>query len=196
MPLESITSGIEDLNASWPTGVDPISQGDDHDRLTKQAIQLSFPNTQGAWNVLQQIAMQGADMGGFRVQNVATPVDDTDAVRKGDTDALLARIVALESQAATFQSFGVYDGVNEVILGGSGDFSVVKESTGVYTFTFNEFAASLNSQALVANNYGLFNAGADAFYVIATSVNTWQITCYSSNGNFTDTNFSFIRQAD
>ena len=196
MPLESITTGLEDLNPSWPTGVDPISQGDDHDRLTKQAIQLSFPNTQGAWNVLQQITMQGADMGGFRVQNVATPVDDTDAVRKGDTDALLARIEALETQNATFQSFGIYDGVNEQILGGSGDWSVVKESTGVYTFTFAEVASTQYAQALVANNYGVFNAGADAFYVIATAANTWQVTCYSSSGQFTDTNFSFVRQAD
>lgn len=196
MPLESITSGIEDLNPSWPTGVDPISQGDDHDRLTKDAIQRSFPNTQGAWNVNQEVAVTGLDSKGGRIRNVGTPSELTDAVRKGDTDALEARIAQLESENATFQSFGIYDGVNGAILGGSGDWSVVKNSTGVYTFTFNETASSQFTQSLVANNYGIFNAGADAFYVIATAANTWQITCYSTNGQFTDTNFSFVRVAD
>jgi hypothetical protein len=218
MPLESITTGIEDLNPSWPTGVDPISQGDDHVRNTKQALQLSFPNTSGAWNVTQEITTQGINVTDNRVRNVGAPTDIDDATRLGDLqavessleagylagDAALqtqiddtdARVTYLESQVGKFQSFGNIDGVNEILLGGSGDWSFIRNSTGVYTVTFTEAAASLYSQALIATQVGVFNAGADAFYVIPTSETVWQISCYSTNGQLTDTNFSFIRTAN
>lgn len=35
---------IEDLDPTWPTGNDNVSQGDDHIRLVKACIQGSFPN--------------------------------------------------------------------------------------------------------------------------------------------------------
>ena len=92
MPLESVTSGIEDLNPSWPTGVDPISQGDDHVRNTKQAVQLSFPNTSGAWNIQQEIKTVGIDVSDARVRNVGAPADIDDAVRLGDLQATDSRI--------------------------------------------------------------------------------------------------------
>ena len=43
MPIESV-SGIWDLDETWPLGTDPASQGDDHDRLTKDAIKKTFPS--------------------------------------------------------------------------------------------------------------------------------------------------------
>lgn len=207
MPLESVTTGIEDLNPAWPTGVDPISQGDDHVRNTKQALQLSFPNTSGAWNIAQEVKTVGIDVSDGRVRNVGAPSDIDDATRLGDLQAVegalqvqiddnVERIDALEEQAARFQSFGNYDGINDVLLGGSGDFSVVRDSTGVYTFTFTEAAASLYAQSLVANNVGVFNQGADVFYVIPTTTTAWQVTCYSANGQLINTNFSFMRVAN
>jgi hypothetical protein len=218
MPLESITTGIEDLNPSWPTGVDPISQGDDHVRNTKQALQLSFPNTSGAWNVTQEITTQGINVSDNRVRNVGAPTDIDDATRLGDLQAVESsleagylagdaalqtqiddtdsRVTELEAQVGKFQSFGNIDGINDVILGGSGDWTFTHPSTGVYRVTFSEAAASLYSQALVCTQVGLFNQGADAFYVLPSDGVEWQISCYSTNGQLTDTNFSFIRTAN
>ena len=187
-------------------------------RNTKQAVQLSFPNTSGAWNIAQEVKTVGIDVSDGRVRNVGAPTDIDDATRLGDLQAVensldaqivagdaalqvqiddnVDRIDALEEQAAQFQSFGNYDGINDVLLGGSGDFSVVRDSTGVYTFTFTEAAASLYAQSLVANNVGVFNSGADVFYVIPTSTTTWQVTSYSANGQFINTSFSFMRVAN
>jgi hypothetical protein len=46
MPLETSTT-IAGLNALWPTGTDPKSEGDDHLRLIKEVLQLTFPNADG-----------------------------------------------------------------------------------------------------------------------------------------------------
>lgn len=47
MGVESITSvaasTIADLNPDWPLGSEPKSQSDDHHRLVKKALQLTFP---------------------------------------------------------------------------------------------------------------------------------------------------------
>lgn len=43
MGLE-VVNVIEDLDPNWPLGDDPVSQGDDHIRNTKKAVQGSFPN--------------------------------------------------------------------------------------------------------------------------------------------------------
>ena len=42
MPLET-GDFIDDLDPSWPTGVDNVSQGDDHIRLIKHILQTQFP---------------------------------------------------------------------------------------------------------------------------------------------------------
>lgn len=47
MPVESATY-INSLNASYPTGSDNISQGDNHIRLLKETIKATFPNIAGA----------------------------------------------------------------------------------------------------------------------------------------------------
>lgn len=43
MPLET-ASYISELDATWPLGTDPVSQGDDHVRLVKGVLQTQFPN--------------------------------------------------------------------------------------------------------------------------------------------------------
>lgn len=196
MTVETITNGIEDLDPNFPAGTDPVSEGDNHVRNTKTALGLSFPNTNGPWNTTSEIRANGFDAKTIKIRNVGAPTVNTDAARKGETDALEARIQLLEAQNARFQSFGIYDGVNEVIIGGTGDWTVTKEAVGVYRFVFNETAGGLYSQSVVANNYGVFNAGADAFYGAPVNANTWQIASYASNGQLTDTFFTFIRVAD
>ena len=50
MGLETVTNGIEDLNAAWPLGIEPKSQGDDHLRKIKTAVQLTLPDASGPYN--------------------------------------------------------------------------------------------------------------------------------------------------
>ena len=50
MPVESAPY-IDSLNASYPTGSDNISQGDNHIRLIKAAIKATFPSITGAVSV-------------------------------------------------------------------------------------------------------------------------------------------------
>jgi len=38
---------IEGLDESWPTGLDPINQGDDHTRLVKGVLKTQFPGAGG-----------------------------------------------------------------------------------------------------------------------------------------------------
>lgn len=52
MALETGTY-ISDLVVTNPTATDPISQGDDHDRLTKACIKATFPNLTGAMTATQ-----------------------------------------------------------------------------------------------------------------------------------------------
>jgi len=39
---------ISQLNPNWPLGTDFLYEGDDHDRVTKKAVQQSFPNINAA----------------------------------------------------------------------------------------------------------------------------------------------------
>lgn len=59
MPVETPTDFIEDLNPSFPESGDSVSEGDNHTRNIKEAIQGSFPNTNGAWNVEQEATFDG-----------------------------------------------------------------------------------------------------------------------------------------
>ena len=88
MPLESNITGIQDLNPAWPTGVDPVSEGDNHVRNTKDAVQKSFPGMTAAWTTSSAIVCAGVDVSGGLVTNLGVPVAATDAARKGDVDAL------------------------------------------------------------------------------------------------------------
>ena len=101
MPLESNITGIQELNPAWPTGVDPISEGDNHARNTKDAVQKSFPGMTGAWQTSSAISCAGVDVNNGQVTNLAAPVNATDAARKGDLDAVDSRITQNESDIAT-----------------------------------------------------------------------------------------------
>ncbi len=92
MPLETTITGIQDLNAAWPTGVDPVSEGDNHVRNTKDAVQKSFPGMTGAWTTSSVISCTGVNVNNGQVTNLAPPVNPTDAARKGDVDALNTKI--------------------------------------------------------------------------------------------------------
>ena len=46
MGLE-VANNIEELDQTWPTGVDPVNKGDDHIRLVKDVLKKQFPGVGG-----------------------------------------------------------------------------------------------------------------------------------------------------
>lgn len=207
MPLESVTNGIQDLNPSWPTGTDPKSQGDDHIRNTKQAVQLTFPNTTAPWQTTNKITCGGLDATTVKIENVGTPTEDTDAARKGDLDAIEAslladiaaldnRVDALEAQAARFQSFANIQ-PDGTITDSSGDVSCVRNSLGNYTLTFTEAAASLWKQSVMSSVLA-FPPFAGQIYIQGWAISTteWGIYTFGSNGQEQDLYFAIQRVAN
>ena len=209
MPVE-IVNGIQDLNPAWPTATDPVSEGDDHSRAIKSAIQQSFPNMTGAWVTTSQIKANGFDATDTAIVNVGTPVNATDAARKGEIDALQAqvdgndadiaelqandvvqdatladhetRIGNLEAQSALYTSFGYID-TDGGIMGGSGDFTVSRTAQGEYNITFNEAAGAQFNQTLQANTVGVPPWSLSrTIDVAALSSTVWGVYCYEAEG--------------
>ena len=202
MTVETITNGIEDLDPNFPAGTDPVSEGDNHVRNLKTALGLSFPNTSGAWNTTSEIRASGFDAKTVKIRNVGTPVDATDAARKGETDALDARVGALEAQGVQYRSFGTWDsGADQQfpnIAGGTGDFTVERTDTGTYNITFTETASGQWDQSLSVQTLGLgsFSLARD-IDVFPFDANTFIVTVYNSNnGQTIDANLTFIRLAN
>ncbi len=203
MPVESV-NGVQDLNPSWPLGSDPKSSGDEHIRNTKSAIKASFPNMIGPNNFQARLRCLGLDAGLQSITNVGPGVAQTDAARKGDIDALNARLANLEKQAATYASFGQIEGQNGVVRGGSGDFTFTRLSMGAYRLTFTEAARSTFSQSLTATVVGVppYSA-ARTIDVFPESKTSMTLYCYwaESGGAVTagdpaDVSFNFQRLAD
>lgn len=196
MPVETNVNGIQDLNPDYPLAIDPKSQGDDHIRLTKQAIQDSFPGMTDPWLTTEKVQAAGFDATAERITSVGAATDPTDAITKAVSDAIDARVSLLEAQAAKYSSFGSVN-INGTIRGGSGDWSVIRTSVGVYRITFNEPATSTWSQALIVDVIGTAPfVGEVAWNSNADSVTQCTVYTFTSNGNAADLNFMFIRDAN
>ena len=202
MTVETITNGIEDLDPNFPAGTDPVSEGDNHVRNIKTALDLSFPNTSGAWNTTSEIRASGYDAKDVKIRNVGTPTVATDAARKGETDALSARVDALEAQGVQYRSFGTWDsGADQQfpnIAGGTGDFTVERTAVGTYNITFDEVASGQWDQSLSVQTLGVapfsLNRSIDVYPFDAA---TFIVTVYNAgNGNEVDANLTFIRLAN
>ncbi len=128
---------IDELVVSNPTATDPKSQGDDHLRVIKKALQQSFPNISGE-------------------------VSATDL----EIDSWEARIAALEASLITAEAnidllelsqmsfaYGNFNGDAGTIIRSSGHWAISKQGTGLYTLTWN--VAQDNS------NYGVAVTGQD-----------------------------------
>ena len=161
MPLESATY-IEQLVDTNPAGTDQVSQGDDHIRLIKSCIQDSFPNTNGVWNTTSPITAGPATLGG--------------------------QLMQLQQQRKI--ASGVINS-NGARLGGTGDYSVVKGGTGVYTINFTDAAPGQYEQALTAT---ASNLGATACNTLINSPTQIQvITTATVGGAAVDAIVSFNR---
>lgn len=142
MPVEVITGGIQNLNPAWPLGTDQQSEGDNHIRLIKDAIQKTFPNSPAPWTAAQEIAGIGYNANSGRVQNVGAPTEADDAARKADLDGLAANFGA-RSRGKVNAGGTLLQGVNIQ--------SVVRQSAGVYLVTFAVAAASIDQQVIQAS---------------------------------------------
>ena len=202
MTVETITNGIEDLDPNFPAGTDPVSEGDNHVRNLKTALGLSFPNSTGAWNTSNEMRAGGFDAKTVKIRNVGTPVDATDAARKGETDALSDRVSALEAQGVQYRSFGSWDsGADQQfpnIAGGTGDFTVERIGVGQYAITFTEAAAGQWEQSISVMTIGIppFSLQRDIDVYPANATQVFIYVYNSNNGQAIDANLTFIRLAN
>jgi hypothetical protein len=183
MPLESVNF-IEDMNAAWPTGTDPKNEGDNHLRNIKNGVLNSFPNTTGIWTTTNKITMGGADMTGVVVSNVGNAVATGDAVNLG----------TLNARQPGFTSWGSVgaDGTS-ANTPGSGDWTSVRLSAGVYQIVFQRAVSGASrNQAITLAPYGT-NDDRTCTADPQPDLVTLQVRTYSGNGAATDVGFSFSR---
>lgn len=57
MGLE-VANSIEELDQTWPTGVDPVNKGDDHIRLVKDVLKKQFPGVGGNGFAVPIVALE------------------------------------------------------------------------------------------------------------------------------------------
>ena len=156
---------IEDFNTSVPGGplpTDPKSEGDDHIRSIKDAINASFPNTTGPWNTSDPIT-------------IGTGVNPDHAAR-------VDQLPVIPEQP----SYGFCEGGTGTIakLNGTSDWTVSYVSEGYYELVFSVAATDRDSQIvtfqIIANgtpSEGVYSQ-ITAQYVSATVVRVW----YALNG--------------
>lgn len=178
MPLETGVEGPWDLNDAWPAGSEFKNEGDDHIRNIKTAMKgmfpdMLFPNIIG--NVLG-VNPANNDVHAPQWGQVKTYADDlVSAVFHG---ANLPRV-----------SWGYLQ--DDDILGGSGDFTVVKISGGQSRLTFDSDATSTNGNILVACPQAT-NPGA-VLSVNVLSVRAFDVFAENAGGGSTFPNFFFLR---
>ena len=196
MGLESNVDQIQELNPSWPTGGDPKSQGDDHLRNIKAAIQGSFPGMSAPWFTTSQIRGGGFDAGNARIQNVGIATANTDATTKAVADAISARVTTIETNVpdtftmATINSNGAIAGQT------GGAVSVTRTAVGKYTLTFTKVALGTYQQGLSATAVGAAPlAGGNSIMVNPVSATQWTVETFGATDAAQDLGFTITRHA-
>jgi len=194
MTVETINNGVEDLDKNLPAGTDPKSEGDNHIRNIKDAIGLSFPNSDGAWNTTSEIQANGFNANTTRIRNVGTPTDATDAARKGETDSLDSRVTALENETGFKQAWGSVNTAGTATQPGSGDWSSIRISTGLYRLTFTDADNTTSWQNITATAYSGDSIPKVACSVIPVNANQVDVIVYESKSESKiDRGFGFQR---
>ena len=167
MPLESGVSEIPDLNPAWPTGTDPKSEGDDHLRNIKTAVQGSFPNLAGPNDIGAPLA-------------VGASLAPGDAAQVGQLFSNIADGGTVASNGAKINEFGA-------------GFSVSRVGVGNYRITFTRAALAAEQQIIVAiGEWAL--SGVTASYSSPTTT-TIDVLLENNSGNAQDFDFKFLRYA-
>jgi hypothetical protein len=165
---------IEDFNTSAPGGplpTDDKSQGDDHIRSVKDAIQASFPGTSGPWKTTSTIE--------------AAPAT---------TEQHLATRGQIESGAVRN---GAYGSINGTSFTGQGIASVSHVTIGVYAITFDDAATSTTNQVLTVQLVDIALPGSFVAFVAPTANNVVQVSIYNNGSGSAvpiDYPFTFIRK--
>jgi hypothetical protein len=164
MGLENPTY-IEDLNATWPLGTDPRSEGDDHIRNIKAALQASFPNTTGAWKT-------------------------TDSIECGDPTQPqhVETLYSARAKGLSTTTWGSVSSVGDVQM--VGDYTVARTAQGVYRLTFDQATLAANSQACVVTPRTSFRRYVKVNLVSGTEIDVE----FADDANVAqDTAFTFFR---
>ncbi len=189
MPLETGVTDLDDLNAAWPVGTDPKSEGAPHLRNIKTAAQASDAARQAA------IATNSADIGIIQT-DLATVVADIAALTtrvetaEADISALDARLAAAELALVENSSCGTVNSAGTKI-DGSSDWTVLKTGTGVYRLTFTNAALGRDQHGVTANaDDGQPVCISQVNRIDASSV---EVEIRNSLDQLTDRGFQFVR---
>lgn len=194
MGLETVTY-IADLNPLWPLAGDAVSQGDDHVRAVKKAIQGSFPNlgsgaVTGTYTDLNVITGIGAIANGSVLKKssnvVAVATAGTDYVAPGTSTTFTAAqtFTAAVSCTSTFGVSGTATLSGNATVGGT--FGVTGNSTLSGTLavskkaTFTATDAAVSAVIPTASETVTISASAPASTTTFDAC-TQQVQYYTSN---------------
>lgn len=189
MPVEAGVNGIEDLNAAWPTGTDPKSEGDDHIRNVKLAVQGSWPSMAGPNWIDGQLKVHGLDMNLYQVTNMSDGSADDHAATVRQLNA------ALSAELPQWGRVGL-DG-NSGATPGSGGWSSARIGLGHYRLTFTKAASSTENQSVVCTvgqqDQAKHNRSITTFCVSSTIVDVFVYNTVLADK--VDDDFAFQRMA-
>ena len=175
---------IEDFNTSPPGGPlagDPKSEGDDHIRSIKDAINASFPNTSGAWTTTDPITI-----GSGTNPDHAAQLQDIPAPQPTLLDQVSYGRVETESNGTVTK------------ISGTNDWTIARTSQGVYRITFTDAATTSDDQVMLVSQL-IFSTPTEGFFsaIDPRIISATQIDIYSSLGgneiDGADFNFQRIR---
>lgn len=180
MGLETGVTFITDLVATNPASGDTRTEGDDHIRNIKTAVQGSFANftgeavtsTEAELNILDGVTSSAAEL---NILDGAT-LTVTELNR---LDGSIGNANASSVQA-TFGLYGGYIDANAAAERLPSGWSVVKGSTGTYTVTHNLGLSNANDLNISVN---VLTAGQDRFAAIkSTATNSFTINIFDVTG--------------
>jgi hypothetical protein len=143
MSVETATK-IKDLNPSWPTGTDSVSEGDDHIRLIKQVLQDEFS---GGMKGLR-LAIKIPDYSSRPGANWATVSDTSKVPDIGSASQAIVIEVAFE---ASTTGYGITEGMYMRLINPDGD--ALTDGTRILGWNHNENTQGFNRGSVVAVTY-------------------------------------------
>ena len=162
---------IEDFNTSAPGGplpTDPKSQGDDHIRSVKDAINASFPGTNGPWKTSSTF-------------ECAPGVTEQQVTTRGQIENGTVRN-------------GAYGNISGATFTGVGVSSVNNDTTGKFVITFSDAATSTNNQALLIQLIHLGAPSQITTWTLQVSPTVMEVYIYDAANTPLSYPFSFHRK--
>ena len=162
---------IENFNTSAPGGplpTDPKSQGDDHIRSVKDAINASFPGTNGPWKT-------------------SSPFE----CAPGATEQQVTTRGQIEN--GTVRN-GAYGNISGATITGVGVSSVNNDTVGKYVITFDDPATSTNNQVLMVQLVEIGFPSQATSWTVQVSSTVMEVYIYDGANAPLDYPFMFHRK--